>query len=67
MNRILIGVQCGIFFGLVDVLMTKYGNHREVTNAMLRQAFFSGFALGVLAANLSRAFILCCQGRLLAC
>jgi len=26
MHRILLGVLCGIFFGVVDVLMTRFGN-----------------------------------------
>jgi hypothetical protein len=53
MNRVLLGVLCGIAFGTADVLMTVYGNHPERTTEMLLQAFFSRFAIGFLAANLS--------------
>ena len=51
MNRPLLGAFCGIAFGLVDVLMTVYGNHPERTTGMLLQAFSSRFAIGFLAAN----------------
>jgi len=53
MNRIVLGILCGIAFGLTDVLMTVLGNHPERTTAMLLQAFSSRFAIGLLAANIS--------------
>jgi hypothetical protein len=53
MNRLLLGALCGIAFGLIDVLMTVYGNHPERTTGMLMQAFSSRFAIGFLAANIS--------------
>ena len=53
MNRIILGILCGIFFGTVDVLMTVYGHHPERTTGMLLQAFSSRFAVGFLAANVS--------------
>lgn len=53
MNRILLGALCGILFGVIDVLMTLYGNHPERSVGMLLQAFSSRFAIGLLGANLS--------------
>lgn len=53
MNRLVLGVLCGIAFGAADVLMTVLGNHPSLTNSMLLQAFSSRFAIGVLAANIS--------------
>jgi hypothetical protein len=53
MNRIALGVLCGIAFGLIDVLMTVFGNHPDRTTGMLLQAFSSRFAIGFLAANVS--------------
>jgi len=53
MNRIVLGVSCGIAFGAADVLMTVYGNHPERTTGMLLQAFSSRFAIGLLAATVS--------------
>jgi len=53
MNRIVLGILCGIAFGVTDVLMTVLGNHPERTTAMLLQAFSSRFAIGFLAANIS--------------
>lgn len=53
MNRIVLGVLCGIFFGLIDVLMTRFGNHHDATKTMLLQTFSRRFALGLLAANVS--------------
>jgi len=53
MNRIVLGILCGIPFGLVDVLMTVFGNHPERTTGMLFQAFSSRFAIGLLAATVS--------------
>jgi len=53
MNSLLLGTLCGIAFGIVDVLMTVYGNHPERNTGMLLQAFSSRFAIGLLAANVS--------------
>ena len=53
MNRLLLGILCGIAFGSIDVLITVYGNHPEMTTAMLLQAFSSRFAIGLLAANVT--------------
>ncbi|HZE27510.1 MAG TPA: hypothetical protein VE083_08990 [Terriglobales bacterium] len=53
MNRLLLGTLCGIAFGIIDVLMTVYGNHPERNTGMLLQAFSSRFAIGLLAANVS--------------
>ena len=53
MNRIVLGILCGIAFGAIDVLMTVFGNHPERTTGMLLQAFSSRFAIGLLAANVS--------------
>jgi hypothetical protein len=43
MNRLVLGISCGIAFGLIDVLMTVFGNHPDRTTGMLLQAFFSRF------------------------
>ena len=51
MNRIVLGILCGIAFGVIDVLMTVFGNHPERTTTMLLQAFSSRCAIGFLAAN----------------
>jgi hypothetical protein len=51
MNRLLLGVLCGVGFGIIDVLMTVFGNHPERTPEMLLQAFFSRFAIGLFGAN----------------
>lgn len=53
MNTVLLGVLCGIAFGVADVLMTVFGNHPDVSRSMLLQAFFSSLAIGVLGANVS--------------
>jgi hypothetical protein len=34
MNRIVLGILCGIAFGVIDVLMTVFGNHPERTTGM---------------------------------
>jgi hypothetical protein len=52
MNRLLLGALLGTAFGAVDVLITLRGAHPHTT-AMLLQAFFSRFAIGFLAANVS--------------
>jgi drug/metabolite transporter (DMT)-like permease len=51
MNRLLIGVACGVLFGLIDVLMTIMGKHADASTTMFLQAFSSRFAIGVLAAT----------------
>lgn len=53
MNRLLLGALLGIAFGLIDVAMTVFGNHPERNTGMLLQAFFSRFAIGLLAANVN--------------
>jgi hypothetical protein len=53
MNRIVLGILCGIAFGVIDVLMIFFGNHPDRTTGMLLQAFSSRFAIGLLAANVS--------------
>jgi hypothetical protein len=53
MNRRLLGLGCGVAFGTCDVLLTVFGNHPDVSHAMLLQAFTSRLAIGVLAANVS--------------
>ena len=52
MNRLLLGALLGIAFGVLDVLITLRGAHPH-TREMLLQAFFSRFAIGFLAANVS--------------
>lgn len=53
MNRVFLGILCGIALGITDVLMTVFGNHPERTTGMLLQAFTSRFAIGFLAVNVS--------------
>jgi hypothetical protein len=53
MNRISIGILCGIAFGIADALMVVFGKHPDRTTSMILTAFFSRFAIGVLAANVS--------------
>jgi hypothetical protein len=53
MNRLALGVLCGIAFGMIDVLMTVFGKHPDMTRTMLLQAFFSRFAVAVLAPTVS--------------
>ena len=53
MNRRLLGLICGVVFGLTDVLLTVFGNHPGVSRGMLLQAFTSRLAIGVLGANVS--------------
>jgi hypothetical protein len=53
MNRIVLGILCGVAFGVIDVLMTVFGNHPDRTTGMLLQAFSSRFAIGLLAASVS--------------
>jgi len=53
MNPLLLGVLCGVAFGIADVLMTVFGHHPDVSRSMLLQAFSSRLAIGVLGANVS--------------
>jgi hypothetical protein len=53
MNRLVLGVLCGVVFGLIDVLMTVFGKHPDVSRKMLLQAFSSRFAVGVMAATVT--------------
>jgi hypothetical protein len=53
MNRLLIGILCGIAFGIADALMVVFGSHPDRTTSVILQAFFSRFAIGVLGANVS--------------
>ena len=53
MNPLLLGVLCGVVFGIADVLMTVLGGHSDVSRSMLHQAFTSRFAIGILGVNLS--------------
>ncbi len=53
MNRLALGVLCGVVFGLIDVSMTVFGKHPDVSRTMLLQAFFSRFAVGILAATVT--------------
>ena len=53
MNRILLGLACGVVFGVTDVLLTLFSNHPEAGRSMLLQAFFSRLAIGVLGANVT--------------
>ena len=53
MNRVVLGLLCGIVFGVTDVLLTVFGHHPDVSRSMLLQAFFSRLAIGVLGANVT--------------
>jgi hypothetical protein len=53
MNRVVLGVCCGVAFGVTDVLITVFGNHPDVSRSVLLQAFFSRFAIGALGANVT--------------
>jgi hypothetical protein len=53
MNRLVLGVLCGVVFGLIDILMTVFGKHPDVTRTMLSQAFSSRLAIGILAATVT--------------
>jgi len=44
MNRVILGILCGIAFGLLDAAMVAFGKHPDKSLAMLLQAFFSRFA-----------------------
>ncbi|PYT83319.1 MAG: hypothetical protein DMG40_03300 [Acidobacteria bacterium] len=51
MNRILLGILCGILFGAIDASMVLFGKSPGKSTTAILQAFFSRFALGILAAN----------------
>ena len=53
MNLRLLGVLCGVAFGIADVLMTVLGGHPDVSRSMLFQAFTSRLAIGILGVNIS--------------
>ena len=53
MNRILLGILCGILFGAIDASMVIFGKSPDKSTTMILQAFFSRFALGILAANVT--------------
>ena len=53
MNRVILGILCGIVFGLLDTAMVVFGKHPDKSLAMILQAFFSRFAIGFLAANVT--------------
>ena len=53
MNRVILGILCGIVFGLLDASMVVFGKHPDKSQAMLLQAFSSRFAIGFLATNLA--------------
>jgi len=53
MNRFVLGVLCGVVFGLIDILMTVFGKHPDATRTMLLQAFSSRLAIGILAATVT--------------
>lgn len=55
MNKILLGVICGLIFGIVDVLMMiplKYENKRKMAEAMA-SAFIERFMIGFLIPNVN--------------
>ena len=51
MKLVILGVCCGVIFGLLDAAMVLFGKHPDRSLAMLLQAFFSRFAIGFLATN----------------
>ena len=53
MNRVLLGILCGILFGAMDPSMVLFGKSPEKSKTLLLQAFFSRFVLGILAANVT--------------
>ena len=53
MNRVLLGILCGVLFGAVDAAMVVFGKSRDKSATVVLGAFFSRFALGVLAANVT--------------
>ncbi len=55
MNRVLLGVLLGIAVGIADILMMLPMKYPDKTQALLG-AFFSRFAIGFLATNVSLPF-----------
>ena len=55
MNRVLLGVLLGIAVGITDVLLMLPMKFPDKTQALLG-AFFSRFAIGFLATNISLPF-----------
>ena len=53
MNRVILGILCGIAFGMIDAGMVVFGKHQDRSLALLLQAFSSRFAIGFLATNVS--------------
>lgn len=53
MNRVLLGILCGILFGAIDASMVLFGKSPEKSTNVLLQAFVSRFVLGILAANVT--------------
>jgi len=53
MNSLLLGVLCGVVYGIADVAMTAFSGHSNVSRAMLLQAFTSRLAIGILGVNVS--------------
>jgi hypothetical protein len=61
MNRLLLGVLLGIAVGIADVLMMLPMKFPNKTQALLG-AFFSRFAIGFLATNVSLPFHFAASG-----
>ena len=53
MNCVILGILCGIVFGLLDASMVISGKHPDRSLVMLLQAFSSRFAIGFLATNVA--------------
>jgi len=53
MNRVLLGILCGILFGAIDASMILFGKNPEKSTTVLLHAFVSRFVLGILAANVT--------------
>ena len=53
MNRVLLGILCGILFGAIDASMILFGKSPEKPTTVLLQPFVSRFVLGILAANVT--------------
>ena len=53
MNRVLLGILCGILFGAIDASMVLLGKGPDKSTRVLLQAFVSRFVLGILAANVT--------------
>ena len=67
MNRLVLGVLCGVVFGLIDILMTVFGKHPDVTRTMLLQAFSSRLAIGFRPRRLRCRYIRLSREPLWAC